>query len=120
MDMPTNPDVVEFDALECCALERACAQEAYLPFVHEYLAGTGEAHPVYKAMILLGIFKHTFYLAFIPHEVHRVVYAHVAAEEKAALEQCKDTMLECGHLASLHCEALGNAWAKIKLTQEYN
>ena len=117
---PLHPDAVEFDAMECCALERACAQEMHLPFVEQYLAGMGETHPIYKALILLGIFKHTFHLVFIPHEIHRVVYAHIAAAEKETLDQCKDALLECGHTAEQHCDALGNVWVKIKPSLEYN
>ena len=116
MDMPLHPDAVEFDAVECCALERACAQEIHQMFVEQYLAGTGEMHPAYKASMLLGIFTHTFHLVFIPHEIHRVVYAHIAAAEKEMLEQNKDMIFDCGHAAELHGEAIGKVLAKIKLT----
>ena len=117
---PLHPDAVGFDAMECCALERACAQEIHLPFVHNYLAATGEVHPIYKAAVMLGIFKHSFRLEFIPHEIHRVVYAHVAAAEREILKQSNDALLECGHTAEQHCEALARVWAKIKPSQECN
>ena len=120
MDTPLHPDVVEFDAMECCALERACGQEMYIPFVEQYVAGTGEAHPVYKTLVLLGIFKHTFHLIFIPNEIHRVVYGHIAAAEREMLGLRKDILLECGHTAEQHCDALGNVWVKIKPSLECN
>ena len=119
MDIPLHADAVELDMIECCALERGCAQEAHLPFVQEYLAGIGERHPVYKALIMLGIFKNTLHLEFVPHEIYRVVYSYIAAAEKVALEADKDAdaMLNCGHTAEQHCEALGNVWTKIKPSQ---
>ena len=112
---PLHPDAVEFDAMECCALECACGKEAHASFVREYLGKIGESHPLYKASLILGIFQHTFHLAFIPSEVHRVVYAHIANTERELLAQDKEALLDsCGHTANQHCQALESVWAKIK------
>ena len=117
---PLHRDAVEFDAMECCALERACEQDAHMRFVEDYLTAMPEPHPLYKASLVLGIFKNTFHLAFIPHEVHRVVYSQIAAVEREVLVQYGDVQLECGHKAAEHCEVLAGIYAKMKPVQKCN
>lgn len=114
MAMPLHPDAVEFDAMECCAMERASAQEVHKPLIKECMKTIGEVHPVYKTSLLLGIFQHMLYLAFIPHAVHRTLYAQLATAEKGTFERLEDQLLDCGHLASEHRNALDAVWVKMQ------
>lgn len=112
------PGAVEFDAVACCALERAGTQEVHQPFIQEYLAGMQKVRPTYTARTLLGIFTHTLQLTFIPDTVHRVLYSSLALAEIAVLEKSDYILLECGHLVHEHCEALDTVYANMKPVEQ--
>ncbi len=114
MEAPLHPDAVEFDAVECCAMQRASTQDAHEPFIQEYLLEVTKTHPRYTAPMLLGIFQHTVFLAFIPTDAHRTLYARLAAAEKATFEKPYDQLLECGHMATEHWKALTAVWVKMQ------
>lgn len=122
MEAPLHPDAVEFDEVECCAMERASAQEIHQPLIREYMACIGEVHPVYRSSLLLGIFKNTLHLTFLPHTAHRTLYASIAFAEKSVLEQTQSEgfVLDCEHTLKQHCDALDSVCAKMASLQEGN
>lgn len=122
MEVPLHPNAVEFDESECCAMERASTQEIHQPLIGEYMASIGEIHPVYRASLLLGIFKNTFHLTFVPRMAHRVLYASLASAEKNILEQAQSEglVLDCEHTFKQHCDALDAICAKMAFSQEGN
>lgn len=120
MEVPIPEGVVDFDEVECCAMERASVQEVHQQLIREYITSLGEIHPVYRASLLLGIFKNTFSPAFVPTDVQRTLYARLAGAEKATFEKPEDHTLECGHLVTEHRKALDAVCAKMMPSQEGN
>jgi len=120
MEVPLHPDAVEFDEVECCAMERASVQEVHQQLIREYITSLGEIHPVYRASLLLGIFKNTFFPVFVPTDVQRILYARLASAEKATFEKSEDHILECGHLVTEHWRALDAVCVKMMSSQEGN
>ncbi len=120
MNAQLHPLAVEFDATECCAMERACVQDAHQRFIEEYLVAVRMTDPQYNPRVLLEIFDHTNHLVFMPTDVHRALYAELARMEKAALEKPEDEALECGHMASEHWKALESVWVKMQPELLYN
>lgn len=118
MEVPLHPNAVEFDEVECCAMERASIQEVHQPLIWEYMARIGEVHPVYKASLVLGIFKNMLHVTFIPHMAHRTLYASLASAEKNILEQAQieGLVLDCEHTLKQHCEALDAINAKMAIS----
>lgn len=120
MSKQLHPMAVEFDTMECCAMERARRQEAHQSFINGYLASVRMNDLKYGVSVLLGIFQHTLHLVFIPTDVHRTLYAELARMEKAALEKPEDEKFECGHMASEHWKALDAVWVKMQPQILYN
>jgi hypothetical protein len=120
MEVPLHPDAVEFDEVECCAMERASVQEVHQPLIREYMARIGEVHPVYRASLLLGIFENVFHLTLVPHTAHCTLYASLAFAEKSVLEQQQgeDIVLDCEHTIQQHRDALKVICVKIGPLQE--
>ena len=120
MEVPLHPDAVEFDEVECCAMERASVQEVHQPLIREYMARIGEVHPIYRSSLILGIFKNTLHLVFIPGMAHRVLYVSLASAEKNILEQAqnKDFMLDCEHTLQQHCDALDAICVKMTSSEK--
>lgn len=120
MEVSSHPYAVEFDEVECCAMQRASIQEAHQPLIREYMAHIGEIHPVYRASLLLGVFKDVFYVTFVPHKGHCMLYASLAAAEKNILEQKQNEnfTLDCEHTIQQHCGALDMVVAKMAFSQE--
>lgn len=120
MIRPLHPDAVVFDEVECCAMERASTQEIHQELIKEYLGSFEYVSQPAKEYLLLGVFKYTVRLAFIPAVIHRTLYSALASAEKASLEKPEDEMLECGHSATRHWEALDAICIKMAFPETIN
>ena len=121
MEVPLYAGAVEFNEVECCAMERASAQEIHQPLIREYMVRIGEAHPVYKAHLLLEIFKYMFSPVFVPASMtHCTLYSCLASAEKNVLgqKQREGFVLDCEHTIQEHCDALDAVCIKMALSQK--
>lgn len=117
-----HPDTVVFDEAECCAMERASTQEAHQELIREHLTSIRKVSSLYKESLLLGVFKYTVRLAFIPAVIHRTLYSALASAEKQILaqEQNQDLVLDCGHTPMQHCDALDAVCIKMAFPETIN
>ncbi|MDP3769752.1 MAG: hypothetical protein Q8R40_02340 [bacterium] len=108
-----HPNAVEFDEMECCAMQRASTQEIHRALIKKLMA-------LHNEDVFLGIFKYTVHLVFIPSNMHSTLYMSLAAAEKASFEKPEDERLECGHLATEHWKALDEVCHKMMRSQQPN
>ena len=112
-----HPSAVEFGELECCALRKAAAEKDHQPFIASFIARVNETHPPYRVSVLSEIFEKTTRLVFIPRQVHRSFYLHLASKERELIERRGDISLSCGHSVKQHLEALNRICLKMALPQ---
>lgn len=115
-----HPSAVEFGELECCALRKATAEKEHQPFIASFIARVNETHPPYRVSVLSEIFENTTRYIFIPWQVHRSFYLHLAARERELIERRGDISPGCGHSVKQHLEALAGIGLKMALPQGNN
>lgn len=120
MLFPVHPAAIEFNEIDCCAMRKATTEKDHQPFIQAFIQEARRDNLPYTVSVLWEIFEKTVRLVFIPRKIHRSFYLGLATMEKKLLGRSESNVLECGHSAKQHSEALARICACMLAPQGHN